>query len=83
MANIIMYGAEWCGDCVRSKRVLDELSISFDYINVDEQPEAKSVVLERNNGATSIPVIIFPDDSHLTEPSDQDLRQKLSDLGLI
>ena len=83
MANIIMYGAEWCGDCVRSKRVLAELSISFDYINVDEQPEAKSVVLERNNGATSIPVIIFPDDSHLTEPSDQDLRQKLSDLGLI
>jgi glutaredoxin-like protein len=79
---ITMYGANWCGDCRRSERVLNELGVEFDYIHVDEDESAADKVVEINGGAQSIPVIVFPDGSHLTEPSDPELRAKLSSLGL-
>lgn len=83
MSEITMYGAQWCGDCHRSKRLLAELGVEYDYINIEEVPGAADKVVEINNGAQSIPVIIFPDGTHLTEPSDPDLRKKLESLNLI
>jgi glutaredoxin-like protein len=79
---ITMYGANWCGDCRRSERLLTELNIPFEYIHVDEDDAAAAKVVELNDGAQSIPVIVFPDGTHLTEPSDPDLRRKLTELGL-
>ena len=32
-AGITMYGAQWCGDCRRSKRFLDANRIAFTYID--------------------------------------------------
>jgi glutaredoxin len=64
--QITMYGADWCGDCRRSKRLFEELN-----------------VVEINGGAKSIPVIVFSDGTHLTEPSDNDLKAKLVSLGII
>ena len=75
-----MYGAEWCGDCVRSKRLLNELGVDFDYINIEEVAGAADKVAEINGGMQSIPVIIFKDGTHLTEPSDKDLRAKIESL---
>ena len=77
-----MYGAEWCGDCVRSKRLLNELGVDFDYINIEEVAGAADRVVEINGGTQSIPVIIFKDGTHLTEPSDKDLRNKIESLEL-
>lgn len=78
-----MYGAEWCGDCIRSKRLLNELGVDFDYLNIEEVAGAADKVLEINGGMQSIPVITFRDGTHLTEPSDKDLRKKLESLELI
>lgn len=76
-----MYGADWCGDCLRAKAYFTDNSIAFDYINLEEEPEAADVVLERNNGLKRIPVIVFPDDSHLTEPSNEALAAKMAALS--
>lgn len=78
-----MYGAQWCGDCVRSKRLLTELGVDFEYVNVEEVSGAADKVVEINGGAQSIPVITFGDGTHLTEPSDKELRKKLESLELI
>lgn len=78
-----MYSADWCGDCRRSKRLLDELGVAYDIIDVENTPGAPEKVKEINGGAQSIPVIVFADGTHLTEPSDPDLRKKLEDLKLI
>lgn len=78
-----MYGAQWCGDCTRSKRLLNELGVDFEYINIEEVAGAADKVVEINGGMQSIPVIIFRDGTHLTEPSDKDLRKKLESLELI
>lgn len=77
-----MYGAEWCGDCRRSKRLMNELGVEYTYINIEEVPGAADKVVEINGGMQSIPVIMFSDGTHLTEPSDPDLRKKLESLGL-
>ncbi len=80
---ITMYGAEWCGDCRRSTAQLKELGVEFNYINIEEVPGAADKVVEINGGAQSIPVIVFEDGTHLTEPSNPQLAEKLTSLGII
>ena len=82
-AHIKMYGAEWCGDCRRSKRFLDSNNVSYDYVDVEADPSASDKVIEINGGQRSIPVILFPDGTHLTEPSDNDLKAKLESLKIL
>ena len=83
LADITMYGADWCGDCRRSKRLFEELDVQVNHIDVEVDESAAAKVQEINGGAKSIPVIVFPDGTHLTEPSDNDLKAKLQALGII
>ena len=83
MAEITMYGAEWCGDCRRSKRFLDGNNVSYNYIDVEADVSASEKVIEINGGMLSIPVIVFPDGTHLTEPSDNALKEKLESLKIL
>jgi len=78
-----MYSADWCGDCRRSKRLLDSLDVKYQLIDVEADVKAANKVIEINGGNRSIPVIMFADGSHLTEPSDIALKQKLRDLSII
>lgn len=82
-ADITMYGADWCGDCRRSKRLFEELDVQVNHIDVEVDQSAAAKVVEINGGAQSIPVIVFSDGTHLTEPSDNDLKAKLTALGII
>lgn len=82
-AEITMYAGSHCGDCTRSKRLLDSLGVDYTVIEVDGNLEAMSKVLEINGGLQSIPVILFPDGTHLTEPSDLALTKKLRALSLV
>ena len=81
--QVKMYGAEWCGDCRRSKRFLDSNNVSYEYVDVEADPTASEKVIEINGGQRSIPVILFPDGTHLTEPSDNDLKAKLESLKIL
>lgn len=78
-----MYGADWCGDCRRSKRFLDSNNVTYEYIDVEADPSASEKVIQINGGMRSIPVIVFPDGSHLTEPSDNALKEKLESLKIL
>ena len=77
------YGADWCGDCRRSKRLLDRLGVAYAYLEVDKDDTLRDRAVAINGGAQSIPVIVFPDGSHLTEPSDPALTARLTELGII
>ena len=83
MSDITMYGAEWCGDCRRSKRFLDSNNVKYNYIDVEADVSASDKVIEINGGQRSIPVIIFSDGTHLTEPSDIALKEKLEELKVL
>jgi len=81
--QIVMYGADWCGDCRRSKRFLDENQVEYTYVDVEADTSAAAKVVEINGGAQSIPVLLFKDGTHLTEPSDNDLKAKLESLAIL
>ena len=83
MSEITMYGAEWCGDCRRSKKFLDSNNVKYNYIDVEADASASDKVIEINGGMRSIPVIIFSDGTHLTEPSDSALNEKLESLKVL
>jgi mycoredoxin len=78
-----MYGAEWCGDCRRSKRFLDSNNVAYEYVDVEADVSASDKVIEINGGQRSIPVIIFEDGTHLTEPSDAALKSNLEELKVL
>ncbi len=77
--RITMYGAEWCGDCRRSKKLLDELGVDYDYIDLEADVAAADKA-RAISGRTNIPVIVFPDDTHFVEPSNDELREKVAAL---
>jgi thioredoxin reductase (NADPH) len=78
MDDIIkVYGASWCPDCRRAKRFLGDQRISFEWHDIETDPDGVRMVQERNNGNNIIPTIIFPDGSHLSEPSNEELAEKI------
>jgi thioredoxin reductase (NADPH) len=78
MDDIIrVYGASWCPDCRRAKRFLGDQRVSFEWHDIETDPDGVRVVQERNEGNNIIPTIVFPDGSHLSEPSNEELAEKL------
>jgi thioredoxin reductase (NADPH) len=78
MDDIIkVYGASWCPDCRRAKRFLGDQRVSFEWHDIETDPDGVRVVQGRNNGNNIIPTIIFPDGSHLSEPSNEELAEKI------
>jgi glutaredoxin len=71
------YGASWCPDSRRSERFLREHEIPFEYVDVDQDEAAAQLVRDLNRGRRSVPTIVFPDGSVLSEPSNPVLAQKL------
>ena len=78
-ARITMYGAAWCGDCRRSKALLDRRGVDYEYVDLEVVVEgaerAKAI-----SGRTNIPVVVFPDGTHFTEPTDAELGAKLDEV---
>jgi glutaredoxin len=77
MADIKVYGASWCRDCRRSKEFLVQQRIEFEWVDLEAHPEAMADVIAMNDGKRVIPTIVFPDGSHLAEPSNYRLAEKL------
>ena len=80
--TITMFGAEWCSDCRRTKKQLDDLGIQYTYVDLEAEPAAADVAKEIS-GRTNIPVVVYPDSSHHVEPSNADVETKLRELSLI
>lgn len=69
--EIIMYGADWCGDCLRSKKILAENNIEYTFLDVEDEKMGKEysqIVMDLNDGKRRIPTFII-DDEQYTNPS--------------
>jgi glutaredoxin len=79
---VTVYGADWCGDCRRSEKLLKTLNV--DFLKKDVEQSAEFTEEARGiSGRTNIPVILFADGKHLVEPTDADLHAELTLRGLI
>jgi thioredoxin reductase (NADPH) len=72
-----VYGASWCPDCRRAKKFLADQRVPYSWHDIEGDPDGVRVVQERNDGKNIIPTIVFPDGSHLSEPSNEELAERL------
>ncbi|OIN93241.1 MAG: NrdH-redoxin [Anaerolineae bacterium CG03_land_8_20_14_0_80_58_20] len=75
--EITAYGADWCPDCRRAKRILDERQAPYRWVDIDRDREGEKFVIQTNRGNRSVPTIVFGDGSILVEPSNAELSAKL------
>jgi len=75
--EVTVYGAQWCGDCRRTKQYLVKNKIPYAWVDLEANPDEIATVIKYNDGRKNIPVVVFADGTHLTEPSDADMDAKL------
>ena len=76
-SKIIMYTSHFCPHSLAFERYFSSKGIPVDLRTIDGNAENRSQVMALNNGNASVPTLLFPDGSQLTEPSLGQLRQKL------
>ena len=77
--QIRVYGADWCGDTVRTLRHLDRTGTQYDYINIDSDTDGEKKVIEFNKGKRRIPMVEIGTDgaTKLSVPTDAELDRAL------
>jgi mycoredoxin len=78
---IIVYGHPTCPNLGPVKGLLTQSKVKFEYIDIHQDGVAAARVRAINNGNESVPTLVFPDGSTLTEPTVGELQSKLKSLG--
>ena len=76
--QLTMYSTSWCGYCHRLAGQLDREGIAFDVVDIEAEPDAAAVVERVNSGNRTVPTLVFPDGSALTNPSVREVKARLS-----
>ena len=63
------------------RKALERAGAAYEYVDIYNVLEARERVREINHGHESVPTLVFPDGSTLTEPSVGQLQVKLESLG--
>ena len=64
-----MYSTPWCGYCHRLRSQLDREGISYEVVDIEQVPDAASLVERVNNGNQTVPTLVYADGSAQTNPS--------------
>ena len=64
-----MYTTVWCGYCRRLKAQLDRAGISFREVDLEHDAAAATFVASVNGGNQTVPTVLLPDGSVLTNPT--------------
>jgi mycoredoxin len=81
--SLTMYTTTWCAFCRRLKSQLAAEGIEMTEVNIEEDPAAADYVMSVNGGNQTVPTVVFPDGSALTNPSAADVKRRLSELAGI
>jgi mycoredoxin len=77
-STLTIYSTPWCGYCRRLKGQLERDGIAFVEVDIVEQPDAAEVVMAVNHGSQTVPTLVFPDGTALTNPSLAQVRERLA-----
>lgn len=75
--RLVLYGTNWCGGSRRCRLLLDRFCIPYQWVDIDQDEEAGKHLESLNRGFRSVPTIVWPDGSQLTEPTQEELARKL------
>ena len=79
--QVIVYGHSFCGTVPTIRKILQAANVPHKYVDITLHPEASRHVADINDGNYSVPTLVFPDKSTLTEPSPAILLNKLEGIG--
>ena len=77
---VTVYSTVWCGYCQRLKKQLNEHGVTYTEVDIEQHPEATSIVEEFNEGNQTVPTLVFADGYAMTNPSLQAVLSKLDEL---
>ncbi|MFL6414512.1 MAG: glutaredoxin family protein [Bryobacteraceae bacterium] len=80
MAEIKVYGADWCSMTKRTLHHLNQKQIPYDYVDIDRDRSAAKWVAAQNDGREKKPTLDIRG-YVLAEPSNEELDQALREKG--
>jgi mycoredoxin len=78
---LTMFTTNWCAFCRRLKSQLAAEGIEMAEVNIEEEPGAADYVMSVNGGFQTVPTLLFPDGSTMTNPSVAAVKQRLGELA--
>jgi len=75
---LTMYSTVWCGYCHRLKAQMDREGIDYQVVDIENDLTAAELVMSVNGGMQTVPTLVFPDGSALTNPSLAQVKAQLA-----
>jgi mycoredoxin len=73
-----MYTTTWCGFCARLKSQLQRAGIDYREVDIESDDAAATLVMAVNGGNRTVPTVVFPDGTALTNPSLDQVKAQLA-----
>lgn len=80
-AGLTMYTTPWCAFCKRLKSQLARDGIEIAEVDIEREPGAAEYVMSVNGGNQTVPTVVFPDGTALTNPSAAQVKERLGRLA--
>ena len=77
--TVTMFSTTWCGYCRRLKTLMDREGIAYTVIDIEDDPVSADFVMSVNGGNQTVPTLLFPDGSAATNPSLQEVKDRLAE----
>jgi mycoredoxin len=78
---LTMYTTRWCAFCRRLKSQLARDGIEMTEVDIEADPDAADYVMRVNGGFQTVPTVLFPDGSALTNPSAAAVKEHLNEMA--
>jgi mycoredoxin len=75
--QMTVYSTSWCGYCHRLMKQLDREGVAYATVDIEQDPASADFVMSVNGGNQTVPTVVFPDGSALTNPSLAQVKDKL------
>ncbi len=75
---LTMYSTPWCGYCHRLAAQMDREGISYTVVDIEQDPAAAEYVASVNGGNRTVPTVLFPDGTALTNPTITQVKEQLA-----
>lgn len=75
--HVVVFVTSWCPFCTALRSGLDELDVPYDLVDITEDTAAATFVESVNGGDRTVPTVLFPDASTLTNPTSADVARRL------
>src|SRR5215213_10557011 len=80
-APVTMFTTQWCGYCVRLKKLMQREGIEFAEVDIENDATAADLVMRANGGNRTVPTLMFADGVALTNPSIDQVKAQLGRLS--